>query len=255
MHVQNNSNQQVMQFVKDLSQFQKGAVMHIVFATPAPRVPYSIFVFVLYFAMSALMPVYYPATKEWWDFIIRGQMVLVNLILGVFVVTFVLKLSHLLYMKDKEQREQIKNQHLLNMGDVSHIAAIVAPDMLIFQQKDESAEAFQKRVQSARHNATKSFWVIVIPYRSMFAVVFTGLSGDGNMFHRANLQWEATLEPEQKIVAAGYDFTAETPEKYMIYIVRFAEGWKREAQAIKAGYFKSEPAAAVSSILDNTKTF
>jgi hypothetical protein len=110
--------------IGDYLRFEKSAVMHVCLGEPITKVPGFLWGFILQVVFTLLLPVYYPATQETMDLVIRAQMLAVNALLILIITSFVSKVLVLTYSKNMEQREMIRSQYLLGQGDINAIAGL-----------------------------------------------------------------------------------------------------------------------------------
>jgi len=221
--------------------FEKSAIMHVCLGEPMAKVPAFLWGFILQVSFTLLLPVYYPATQETMDIVIRGQMLFVNALLILIITSFVSKVLILTYSKNVEQREMIRTQHQLSIGDVLSIAASLQNDCLIVQADGETAAEYTERLSRAKESASKTYWVIGIARFSPFIVMYLHPFADAKVGSRSVLSWESHLPNDQKIVAPDYNFTVETKENYARYIAYFVQGWRDNGAAFKMEMFKDDP--------------
>jgi hypothetical protein len=244
-----------MNMIGEYLKFEKSAIMHVCMGEPIAKVPSFLWWFLLQVVFTLFVPIYYPATQEAMDMVMRGQILAVNALLILIITSFVSKVLVLTYTKNMEQREVIRTQHLLSIGDVGSIAASLQSDCLIVQGKGETAESYNARLDRARLSATKSFWVISIAKGSAYVVCHLSPKGHTTIMPRASLNWEDDKDIKDRIVSPGYDFDLETQENYALYIALFVEGWRKWSPTGKVELFKDDPKAQIeiasSQIKDN----
>jgi hypothetical protein len=236
--------------IGDYLRFEKSAVMHVCLGEPITKVPGFLWGFILQVVFTLLLPVYYPATQETMDLVIRAQMLAVNALLILIITSFVSKVLVLTYSKNMEQREMIRSQYLLGQGDINAIAGLLQNDCLIVQGEGETAAAYKERLDRAKLSATNTFWVISIPKYSQYACAFLHPTANTISFARSPLKWEIDLPADQRLVAVGYDFEIETQENYIRYISYFVEGWRKHGAEIKMNAFKDDP-RTINQIVEN----
>jgi hypothetical protein len=234
---------------------EKGAIMHLLFNEKMPKIPH--FVGILFGQCLILLfaPLYYPSAQETFDLCVRALMMTVTVLLMLIITSFVVTVLRITYIKDLEQREALKNQYRLSVGDVSSIAAGIKNDCLIVQNEGETAAQYQQRLNNAKQAATKTFWVLSIPIYSQHIVAYLHPTNDVRIIHRGELEWEKDMPLDQRIVAQGYDFHLETPEKYATYILLFVEDWQKHGVNFKIKTFdgdgKTQTEIAEKNLFDN----
>lgn len=227
--------------IGDYLKFEKSAIMHVCLGEPMSKIPAFLWGFILQVSFTLLLPVYYPATQETMDIVIRGQMLAVNALLILIITSFVSKVLVLTYSKNMEQREMIRTQHQLSTGDVLSIAASLQNDCLVVQADGETKEQYIERFNRAKESASKTYWVIGIARFSPFIVMYLHPFAEAKVGSRSVLSWESHLPNDQKIVAPDYNFRVETKENYARYITYFVQGWRDNGAAFKMEMFKDDP--------------
>jgi hypothetical protein len=226
--------------IGDYLKFEKSAIMHVCLGEPITKVPGFLWWFVLQVVFTLLLPPFYPATQETMDLIIRAQMLAVNALLILIITSFVSKVLVLTYSKNMEQREMIRSQYQLSIGDVDSIAASLQNDCLIVQKDGETADEYTARLEQAKQAASKTYWVIGIARFSPFIVMYLHPFADAKVGSRAVLAWESDLPNDQKIVAPDYNFAIETKENYARYIAYFVKGWRDNGAMFKMKMFEGD---------------
>jgi hypothetical protein len=241
--------------IGEYKKMQDGAIMHLLFNEKIQKPP----AFVLFLFGECLIllfaPLYYPSTQETFDLCVRALMLTVTVLLMLIITSFVVTVLRITYIKDLEQREALKNQYRLSVGDVGSIARAIKTDCLVVQNQGETAAEYQRRLGEAKQAATSTFWVLSIPIYSQHIIAYLHPTKDVRLMSRSALEWEKDLPLDQRIVAQGYDFHLETPEKYATYILLFVEGWRKHGVTFKIAAFdgdsKTQTEIAEKNLFDN----
>jgi hypothetical protein len=219
---------------------EKGAIMHLIFREQMPKTPWFVWFFLLECFMLLFAPLFFPATQETFDLCVRALMMTITVLLMLIITSFVVTVLRITYIKDLEQREMLKNQYRLSIGDVDSIAASLQNDCLIVQKDGETADEYTARLEQAKQAASKTYWVIGIARFSPFIVMYLHPFADAKVGSRAVLAWESDLSNDQKIVAPDYNFAIETKENYARYIAYFVKGWRDNGAMFKMKMFDGD---------------
>ena len=175
----------------------------------------------------------------------------------LIITSFVATVLRITYIRDLDQREALKNQYRLGIGDVESIAAAIQTDCLVVQKEGETAAQYLERLEAAKQYASKTFWVLSIAKGSRHIMAYLHPIKDARIIERNLLAWETDLPLDQRIVAVGYDFSIETQENYGKYVRYFVEGWLKHGATFKIATFDGDPQTqtiiAERNVIDNTK--
>ena len=236
---------------------EKGAIMHVLFNENMPKIPWYIRFFILECLMLLFAPLYYPAAQETFDLCVRALMMTVTVLLMLIITSFVATVLRITNIRDLDQREALKNQYRLGIGDVESIAAAIQTDCLVVQKEGETAAQYLERLEAAKQYASKTFWVLSIAKGSRHIMAYLHPIKDARIIERNLLAWETDLPLDQRIVAVGYDFSIETQENYGKYVRYFVEGWLKHGASFKISTFDGDPQTqtiiAERNVIDNTK--
>ena len=246
-----------MNVVQKYKIIEKGAIMHLLFNENMPKIPYFVPMFFLQCVFALFAPLYYPAAQETFDLCVRALMTIVTVLLMLIITSFVVTVLRITYIKDLAEREALKNQYRLSVGDVESIAAAIQTDCLIVQKEGETAAQYLERLEAAKQYASKTFWVLSIAKGSRHIMAYLHPIKDARIIERNLLAWETDLPLDQRIVAVGYDFSIETQENYGKYVRYFVEGWLKHGATFKIATFDGDPQTqtiiAERNVIDNTK--
>ncbi len=243
--------------IGEYKKIEKGAIMHLLFNENMPKIHWYFGFFLLECLMLLFAPLYYPAAQETFDLCVRALMITITLLLMLILTSFVATVLRITYIKEAEQREALRNQYRLSVGDVESIAGAIQTDCLIVQKEGETAAQYLEKLEAAKQYASKTFWVLSIAKGSGHIMAYLHPTKDARIIERNLLAWEKDLPLDQRIVAVGYDFSIESQENYGNYVRYFVEGWRKHGAAFKISTFdgdaQTQTIIAERNVIDNTK--
>lgn len=228
--------------------------MHLLHGQKAPKIPTLVWFLFAQIMMTLMCPVVFPELRETQMWLLSLWMLLVNFSVGFILLMFVLRVTINTVVADKAKREQILAAYQLGTGDISSISEAMAPDILVAQMPDETAEDYKLRLSAAKMNASNSVWVVALIKGNPFAVIYTSPSGEGMAINRRCCPWEIEKHQDERIVSASFDFLTETNEKFALFAARFCHEWKPWAIAKKPEMLMaSDPMTALNVIIEQVK--